>query len=55
MENKVNSVLNILPGQKALITSDSWFYAPDWTYSVDCGQVGFTRRGRLVAFDYGVC
>jgi hypothetical protein len=26
---------------------------PDWVYSVDCGQVGFTRRGRLVAFDYG--
>lgn len=24
-----------------------------WVYSVDCGQVGFNRAGRLVAFDYG--
>ena len=26
----------------------------DWTWSVDCGQVGFTRKGRLVAYDYGI-
>ncbi|BAU39970.1 hypothetical protein [Ralstonia phage RSP15] len=25
----------------------------DWTWSVDCGQVGFTKSGRLVAYDYG--
>lgn len=24
---------------------------PDWTLSVDCGQVGLDRRGRLVAYD----
>ena len=29
-------------------------FEPDWTNSVDCGQVGFARDGRLVAFDYGV-
>lgn len=29
-------------------------YEPDWTMSVDCGQVGFTRDGRLVAYDYGL-
>lgn len=28
-------------------------HEPDWVNSVDCGQVGFTRDGRLVAFDYG--
>lgn len=27
---------------------------PDWTFSVDCGQVGITRQGRLVAYDYGL-
>lgn len=27
---------------------------PDWVNSVDGGQVGFTRDGRLVAFDYGL-
>lgn len=27
---------------------------PSWVWGVDCGQVGLTRRGRLVAFDYGV-
>jgi hypothetical protein len=25
----------------------------DWTWSVDGGQVGFNRHGRLVAYDYG--
>lgn len=29
-------------------------YEPDWVFSVDCGQVGTTRFGRLVAYDYGV-
>ena len=27
---------------------------PDWVNSVDCGQVGYTKAGRLVAFDYGI-
>lgn len=27
---------------------------PWWIACVDCGQVGFTRKGRLVAYDYGV-
>lgn len=27
---------------------------PDWVASVDCGQVGITRFGRLVAYDYGL-
>lgn len=26
---------------------------PQWTWSVDGGQVGFNKRGRLVAYDYG--
>lgn len=26
---------------------------PQWVGCVDCGQVGFNRRGRLVAYDYG--
>jgi hypothetical protein len=27
---------------------------PRWVGCVDCGQVGFTKDGRLVAYDYGV-
>jgi hypothetical protein len=27
---------------------------PEWAMSVDCGQVGYTRSGRLVAYDYGL-
>lgn len=27
---------------------------PNWTGRVDCEQVGFTRRGKLVAYDYGM-
>lgn len=29
-------------------------YEPDWVNSVDCGQVGFNRKGRLLAYDYGL-
>ena len=25
---------------------------PPWVSSIDCGQVGYTRRGKLVAYDY---
>jgi hypothetical protein len=31
-----------------------WDSHPDWVGSVDCGQVGYTKKGRLVAFDYGL-
>lgn len=27
---------------------------PDWVWSVDGGQVGFNKQGRLVAYDYGI-
>ena len=27
---------------------------PKWTHYIDCGQVGFNRRGKLLAYDYGV-
>lgn len=27
---------------------------PDWCMSVDCGQVGWNRAGKLVAYDYGM-
>lgn len=29
-------------------------YEPEWVMSVDCGQVGVNRAGRLLAFDYGI-
>jgi hypothetical protein len=28
-------------------------HLPDWVMSVDCGQVGWSKNGKLVAFDYG--
>jgi len=28
---------------------------PDWTWSIDCGQVGRTKDGRLVAYDWEHC
>ena len=27
---------------------------PVWIYSVDCQQVGYTKSGKLVAYDYGL-
>lgn len=35
------------------ITSRLGYY-PDWVLSVDCQQVGFTKSGRLVAYDFGL-
>lgn len=29
-----------------------WELLPPWVDSIDCGQVGYTRRGELVAFDF---
>lgn len=29
-----------------------WSETPDWTWGVDCGQVGRTKDGRLVAYDW---
>lgn len=26
---------------------------PEWVDFVDCAQVGFNRKGKLVAYDYG--
>ncbi len=27
---------------------------PEWAYSIDCCQVGYDRRGQIVAYDYGI-
>jgi hypothetical protein len=32
-----------------------WSEKADWTWSVDCGQVGTTKDGRLVAYDWEHC
>ncbi len=29
-------------------------HEPEWVHSVDCSQVGWTRKGRLVAYDFGM-
>ena len=26
-----------------------------WSSFIDCGQIGFTMDGRVVAYDYGIC
>lgn len=35
-------------------TVEIFGYEPDWVNSVDCGQVGVNKHGRLVAYDYGL-
>lgn len=34
------------------VTHRGWSEKPDWTWSIDCGQVGYTKDGRLVAYDW---
>jgi hypothetical protein len=35
-------------------TSINYKTLPEWTGFVDCNQVGLTKDGRLVAYDYGI-
>lgn len=28
-------------------------YCPDWACAIDCNQVGYNRKGEIVAYDYG--
>jgi len=30
-----------------------WSEEKDWTWGIDCGQIGHTKDGRLVAYDWG--
>lgn len=34
-------------------TDFSYAAYPNWCKSVDCAQVGWTRQGKLVAYDFG--
>jgi hypothetical protein len=33
-----------IPGEKKL---------PKWVFNIDCAQVGFNKKGKLVAYDFG--
>jgi hypothetical protein len=39
---------------KELEIEEYWFLKEDWFGSVDGGQVGKTRSGHVVAYDYGI-
>ncbi len=36
------------------VTHTGWSKEADWTWSIDCGQVGLTADGRLVAYDWDI-
>lgn len=42
--------LNIL--RMEYVKHTGWSKDFDWTWSIDCGQVGLTKNGRLVAYDW---
>ncbi|QDJ96217.1 hypothetical protein Xoosp13_30 [Xanthomonas phage Xoo-sp13] len=35
-------------------TDEPYEVLPDWVGYVDCAQVGYNRKGKLVAYDYGI-
>lgn len=43
--------VSVLVMEKVAIARADYKNMPDWVYSVDCGQVGYTKDGRLVAYD----
>lgn len=43
--------VSVLVMEKVSIARADYKNMPDWVYSVDCGQVGYTKDGRLVAYD----
>ena len=43
--------LSVLIMEKVKVTFANYKDMPDWVGSVDCGQVGYNRKGELVAYD----
>jgi hypothetical protein len=39
--------------EKVIVSNEGYDELPDWVKFIDCGQVGYDRSGRLVAYDYG--
>lgn len=47
----INGVDNVLV-MRRLEPADETDNLPEWVMSVDCQQVGYDKKGRLMAFDY---
>ena len=47
----VISGINVLVMEKVTEPAPDFEY-PEWTCAIDCQQVGFNRKGQLVAYDY---
>lgn len=44
---------SILVMERVEVFQGHYLHLPDWCWGVDCFQVGYTRAGKLVAYDYG--
>ena len=42
----------ILIMEKLCTANLCWGNIPEWARGIDCGQVGYNRKGNLVAYDY---
>lgn len=40
--------------ERVRYAEESYEELPDWVGFVDCGQVGYDWKGKLVAYDYGI-
>lgn len=57
-KEKVYARCRIIPGTNFLVMEYidpviSCNNLPKWTNCIDCGQVGYNRKGELKAYDYG--
>lgn len=52
---QIGEFVCVMQEKLTLIPEEAFSYAtlPDWVGSVDCGQVGYDKKGRLKAFDFG--
>jgi len=52
IDERLTALLGIPILRMEFVEHVGWSKVSDWTWGVDCGQVGLTKDGRLVAYDW---
>ncbi len=53
---QIDGFVCVIQEKLRLIPNKEFSYAnlPDWVGSIDCGQVGYDKKDRLKAYDFGI-
>lgn len=51
---EINGFICVIQEKLNYVENFSYSALPDWVGSVDCGQVGYDKKGNLKAYDFGI-